>query len=204
MGLLDRLRGSRETETDAPANPAAGRFAALYDEHVDHIYRYCRLRIDDPADAEDTAALIFAQAFAAYPPADSASFRSWLFAIAHNVVANHHRARHTRRCHRPLDEAGDLPDPGASPEESAYLAEERRALRAALARLPHDQRRVVELRLAGLSGQEIAASLGRSHAAVKMLQLRAVERLRDLLIPASERTRIQIRHEEADHAARTR
>jgi DNA-directed RNA polymerase specialized sigma24 family protein len=40
---------------------------------------------------------------------------------------------------------------------------------------------VVELRLAGLTGPEIAASLGKSHAAVKMLQLRAVQKLRILL-----------------------
>lgn len=60
-------------------------------------------------------------------------------------------------------------------------ADEHRELAAAIAKLAPDQRKVIELRLAGLTGPEIARMLGRSHAAVKMLQLRAVERLRDYL-----------------------
>ena len=44
--------------------------------------------------------------------------------------------------------------------------------------LPADQRRVVELRLAGLTGAEIAKSMGRSRLAVKMLQFRAISALR--------------------------
>jgi DNA-directed RNA polymerase specialized sigma24 family protein len=35
--------------------------------------------------------------------------------------------------------------------------------------------------MAGLAGPEIAQTLGRSHGAVKMLQLRAFARLRELL-----------------------
>jgi RNA polymerase sigma-70 factor (ECF subfamily) len=54
-------------------------------------------------------------------------------------------------------------------------------VRALLAHLPADQRRIVELRLAGLTGVEIARALGRSEGAVKMLQFRAVARLRALL-----------------------
>lgn len=49
-----------------------------------------------------------------------------------------------------------------------------------LGKLPTDQRRVVELRLAGLTGPEIASVLGRSHDAVKKLQGRAIAKLRDL------------------------
>jgi DNA-directed RNA polymerase specialized sigma24 family protein len=47
-----------------------------------------------------------------------------------------------------------------------------------LASLTDDQRRVIELRLAGLSGIEISKAVGKSHAAVKMLQHRALEQLR--------------------------
>jgi DNA-directed RNA polymerase specialized sigma24 family protein len=44
---------------------------------------------------------------------------------------------------------------------------------------------VVELRLAGLSGPEIALALGRSPGAVRLAQFRAYARLRDLLGPAN-------------------
>ncbi len=129
-------------------------------------------------EAEDVTSLIFAQALAALPRYRDGVFRSWLFAIAHNAVANHHRAR---RPVRPLDDALEVPDAalGGSPESAAIAAEERSALSAALTQLTSDQRHAVELRLAGLTGPEIAQVLGRSHAAVKMLQLRAVDRLRE-------------------------
>jgi RNA polymerase sigma-70 factor (ECF subfamily) len=158
-------------------------FEAVYDRYADAILRYCRVRIDDPTDAEDAAALIFTRAFAAFPPRDQSSLRSWLFAIAHNVIANHYRARQVRGPSRPLDDALHLSDPALTPDEEVTRSDERRALREALSRLPADQRRVVDLRLAGLTGPEIAQVMGRSHAAVKMLQLRAVDRLRHLLAP---------------------
>jgi DNA-directed RNA polymerase specialized sigma24 family protein len=58
-------------------------------------------------------------------------------------------------------------------------------VRTLLARLPRDQRQVVELRLAGLTNQEIAEVLERSVPATKMLQVRAMSRLRSLIEPAA-------------------
>lgn len=71
------------------------------------------------------------------------------------------------------------PDP--SPEELAVELEGERSVAALLNHLPDAQRQVVELRLAGLTGREIADVLGRGLPAVKMSQLRAYARLRDLL-----------------------
>jgi RNA polymerase sigma-70 factor (ECF subfamily) len=51
-------------------------------------------------------------------------------------------------------------------------------LRTALGKLTDEQRLVIELRLAGLSGIEISKAAGKSHAAVKMLQHRALNQLR--------------------------
>ena len=44
-----------------------------------------------------------------------------------------------------------------------------------------DQRRVLELRLAGLTTAEIGAALGRNPGAIRAVQHRAVKRLRHLL-----------------------
>jgi RNA polymerase sigma factor (sigma-70 family) len=155
-------------------------FGELYDRYFDPVYRYCLTRLGDRAEAEDITSLIFAQVLTALPRYRDGAFRSWLFAIAHNAVANHHRAR---RPVRPLDDALEVVDaaPGGSPAIAAIAAEEHATLTAALAQLTPDQRRAVELRLAGLTGPEIAQVLGRSHAAVKMLQLRAVDRLREYM-----------------------
>lgn len=176
-----RWRSNRTTQHVQEPSPKATEFADLYEEHARAVLRYCQLRIADPHEAEDAAALIFTRAFAAWPPEDLSLARPWLFTIAHNVVANHYRQQATRGARQPLDTALELRDPAATPLEETLARERSAELRAAITRLSDDQRDVVELRLAGLTGPEIAESLGKSHAAVKMLQLRAVQKLRTLL-----------------------
>ena len=132
--------------------------------------------------AEDAVSTVFTRALAAGPRYDDPSLRSWLFAIAHNVVANAYRAE---RPGASLESAWDLPDRVPLLEETVIVDDERDRLLGALRRLPEDQRRVLELRLAGLTGLEIAHLLNRSHGAVKMLQLRAYARLRDILADAA-------------------
>ncbi len=153
-------------------------FGLLYDRYIDAVYRYCYGRLGDREDAEDATSLIFARALAALPTQRGPSFRSWLFAIAHNVVLNSRRdAGHSQ----PLDAAHERLDPGPSVEELVTEADRRHSVRKALARLPDAQRRVVELRLAGLSGPEVAVALGRSHDSVRTTQRRALAALRVLL-----------------------
>ena len=110
---------------------------------------------------------------------ETGQFRAWLYTIARHVLANQARQRHVTF---PLAAALEAVDPGLTPEETATATLERRALLAAVSRLPDDQRTAVELRLTGLTGPEVAAVMGRSHDAVKKLQLRALERLRAELI----------------------
>lgn len=181
------------------ADPNGETFAGLYEEFFDTVYRYCRIRVADRRDAEDLAAAIFTKAFAAFPPAKRESNRSWLFAIAHNMLANHYRGSARRNRVQPLDDELEIVDPSALPEQIIVAADERQSLQAALSQLTGDQRQVVELRLAGLTGPEIAEVVGRSHAAVKMLQLRAIERLRHVLDPSAS---THIMKEEEGHARR--
>ena len=153
-------------------------FGLLYDRYVTPVYRYCYGRLDDREQAEDATSLVFARALAALPAQRGPSVRSWLFAIAHNVVIN---MRRDASPDRPLDDAFELPDPGPSPDELAADAERRGSVSRALTQLPEEQRRVVELRLAGMTGPEVAAALGRSHDSVRTTQRRALARLRILL-----------------------
>lgn len=151
------------------------RFAALYDQYFALIYRFCLVRLGTPERAEDAAHQVFVRALEAFGRyQDTGRAREWLFTIAHNVVAN----EATRRMAASLEAEDDLPDPDHSPEAQALAATEQQALREAISRLPEDHRRAIELRIAGLTGREIAAEMGRSPDAVKMLHLRAIDRLR--------------------------
>jgi RNA polymerase sigma-70 factor (ECF subfamily) len=157
-------------------------FAPLYARYFDPVYRYCYRRLGHPEAAADATAQVFAKALAALPRyrEDAPSFRSWLFAIAHNVIVDDLRAR---RPAAPMDAAAHIAAPGPSPEEAVLSDEAGCTVRALLASLPPDQRQILELRLAGLTGPEIAAALGRSLGAVKIAQVRAFARLRATFDP---------------------
>jgi RNA polymerase sigma-70 factor (ECF subfamily) len=190
----------RQARSDPPADPASAEdaddealaalarldpaaFAPLYRRYVSPIYRYCHRRLGSKEAAEDATARVFTQALAALPAYRDGSFRAWLFAIAHNAVAN---ALRDARPHHPLNHAAAVRDPAPTPEAAALAAEDRLAVRAQLDMLSPDQRQVIELRLAGLTGPEIARALGKSHAAVKVAQFRAIARLRAHLHPPTE------------------
>lgn len=188
VAVDDRAGDGDDEEQDADVTLVARArtdrtaFAALYRRYVDPIYRYCYRRLGTREAAEDATAAVFAKALAALPGFREGSFRAWLFAIAHNTIANEFRAR-AARPERALGgaEAQLLADPAPSPEESALAAEARANILGLLPRLPEDQRRVLELRLAGLSGPEIAGILGRSPGSVRVAQFRAIGRLRGWL-----------------------
>jgi RNA polymerase sigma-70 factor, ECF subfamily len=88
--------------------------------------------------------------------------------------------REERRRADVLDE-----EPGASgdaTDETAEVREQRRAVQAALAQLPPDQRQALELAYyGGLSQSELAERLGVPIGTIKSRMFAALARLRDLL-----------------------
>jgi len=177
----ENARGSHDDDARivalARSDPAA--FAQLYRRYVDTVYRYCVHRLGTREQAEDATSQIFLKALAALPShRPGGSFRAWLFTIAHNVITDTYR---TKRTHWPLALALEHADEEPSPEDQAIGAIERGEVHAMLAILPTDQRRIMELRLAGLTGNEIAEALGKNLGAVKMAQSRAIARLKQAM-----------------------
>ncbi|HVL23142.1 MAG TPA: sigma-70 family RNA polymerase sigma factor [Thermomicrobiales bacterium] len=180
----------------ATGHPEA--FAPLYRIYAPAIYRFCYRRLGHPENAADATSQVFIKAIAGLksfrpdPNNPGKTFRAWLYRIAHNVVVDAHRKH---RPHQSLDAPGEvaalvtrLRDPARSPEEIAIAAADARAIRATLTRLPDRQREIVELRLAELTGEEIAEALGMSLSAVKSAQFRAFGTLRAALCPPLEET----------------
>jgi RNA polymerase sigma-70 factor (ECF subfamily) len=187
--MAETARMVRAAKQDAQA------FEALYRAHVDAVYRYCYRRLNSPDAAADATSQIFIKAFSALQGCDEQRFRSWLFAIAHNVLIDEYRSR---RHDSALDEAGAMISNEPSPEEQLLQEEARLSVVSLLSYLTPDQRQVVELRLAGLNGNEIATALGRSRASVDTAQSRAISRLR--VIFAQERangTESEVHHASA-------
>ena len=157
-------------------------FGALYRRYVDRVYGYCFYLLGDHHDAEDATERTFTAALAAVDGFrdEGATFRAWLFRIAHNQLANALRSRDRQRA-ASLEVVAE-PRANADPAGILSLAEEARGLRRALDQLPVDRRQVVVLRFVdGLSAREIGAVIGRSEGAVRVLQHRALRQLAEML-----------------------
>lgn len=153
-------------------------FAPLYQRYFDAVYGYTRNSLRDPELAADITSETFARAMKALPRYRGNSFRGWLFTIAHNAIVDSVRRR---KPSAPYDDLLLAPDREPSPEEQLLAGESARLIGALLERLTENQRQVVALRMAGLTGPEIADVLATSVGAVKATQFRAYARLREWL-----------------------
>jgi RNA polymerase sigma-70 factor (ECF subfamily) len=184
---IEPLRDPRATTDPDLADVRAAQrdraaFGTLYRRYLDRVYGYCFYLLGDHHDAEDVTERTFLAAMGAIDRYrdEGASFRSWLFRIAHNQIANALRARGRHRA-TSLDAVSE-PAVDGDPAGLVGLAEENRRLRRALDCLSEDRRQVLVLRFVdGLSSREIGVVLGRSPGAVRVLQLRALRDLAALL-----------------------
>ena len=114
-----------------------------------------------------------------------AEFKAWLYEAAHLKILGRRRywgaeRRDPGREARVDPSAGEAPLPGggATPSREAQEEEERGQLRALLAELPENYRRAIELaHVEGRPHREVAAELGITEAASRMLLSRALARL---------------------------
>ena len=147
------------------------RFADLYALHFERVYAFIARRVPARSDVQDLTSEVFKHALTSIGRFEwrGVPFAAWLYRIAANAVADHYQraARELRAVDATVADAED-----ADVERRAFLY---RAVRT----LPPDQRRVIELRFGDeRSIAEIARTLGRSEGAVKQLQFRAIQTLR--------------------------
>ncbi len=168
----------RQIVEEAQRDPA--RFAGLYDRHFDRVYGFIARRVRDRHVAEDLTSEVFHQALANLPRFEwrGAPFGAWLLRIAANAVADHWKSS-AQMQQKGAELARQSRE--AAPDE-VEAADERAQLFRHVRRLPAEQRLVIVGRFVKeKSIREIAQELGKSEGAVKQLQLRALETLRQRL-----------------------
>lgn len=157
----------------------------LYDRYQPGLFKFIRVRVDSQQVAEDLTGEVFASVIAHLPGSSIRHFRAWLFRIARNQLTDYFRARG----HTPMTTMDDLEIPAAD-DRPAVLVEQGLLLeqvRRALSGLESTQRDVVILRfLVGLSLKEVAEVLDKSVGAIKALQHRGLDNLRQLLAYVEE------------------
>ncbi len=149
------------------------RFAELYESNFERVYAFMAYKLRDRAEAEDLTAEVFHRALAGIHKFEwrGVPFAAWLLGIAAKVLADRWE-RLGRRQEVPVDE---LEQAGidAAIEQGAMLFQ-------LVDALPPDQRRVVLRRFIDQrSIREIAQEMGRSEGAIKQLQFRALQTLRE-------------------------
>jgi RNA polymerase sigma-70 factor (ECF subfamily) len=176
------LEEDREMVEAARRDP--GRFAALYEANVDRVYAYAARRVASRAEAEDVTSETFRKALAGLPRFEwrGTPFIAWLYRIAANEIADRRetelREARTGGGSRSTPVAEAVVEP--SIEHDLEEASRRSCVERSIDDLPSDQRRVVLLRFfEERSIREVARELARSEGAVKQLQLRALESLRE-------------------------
>jgi RNA polymerase sigma-70 factor (ECF subfamily) len=148
-------------------------------------------------EAEDLAQELFLRIYRnrkTYEP--TARFSTWLFTIVNNLARNAIRDRGRRGERklvgddsglRPLEQAAAAPS-GAMPSRIFAKGELAEVIRAAVSRLPDDQRLAVMLnKFEDMNYRQIAEIMNRSEPAIKSLLSRARSTLRDVLEPYLKR-----------------
>lgn len=157
--------------------------AALYDRHLESLYRFIYRHVSHAQEAEDLTSdvmLRMVQNLSSYER--TASFRTWLFGIARHAIADFWRKRYRVREELVAEFAG-LGAVGAGTEAGESVIDEaaldRQAERAqrVFERLSEPHRTVLQHRFVEQRTlAETAAAMGTTTGNVKVLQYRALKR----------------------------
>lgn len=169
--LLDRARrGDRSS------------IAQIYQNYFDPIYQFVRLRVGHAQTAEDLTSDIFVKFIKALKTnnAPHTSLRGWIFRVARNVIYDHYG----EEVSLPVETIDQwlTTDEDTDPEVQAIRTIESDRARQVIGMLAPAQQEVLMLRFdQQLSLQETADVMDKNVNAIKALQFRAVNTLRDIL-----------------------
>lgn len=154
------------------------RFAELYECNFERVYAYVSRRLSNREAAEDITSEVFQQALANLDRFEwrGVPFVAWLLRIASNAITDHWRRVSREQPMKDQDEPESYPVNPTNIED----VERRAFLFRLVSTLPPDQKRVIEMRFAEDKGiREIARELNRSEGAIKQLQFRGIQTLRE-------------------------
>lgn len=161
--------------------------AGIYEQYNQELFRYAYRLLGDPHLAEDCVSETFSRLLrTARDGRPIENVRAYLYRVVHNWAADHHRRQPLPQ----LELDSELhADPEGNPADQVHGLLENERVRAALLRLPSDQRQVIELRfLEEWPHDDVAAALGKTAEATRALQHRALAALRRMLLdPEAER-----------------
>ena len=154
-------------------------YGQLYALYLDRIYRYVFYQVRDEMKAQDITQEVFIKAWKAIKSCGGKerSFSAWLYRIAHNHIVDILRKSHPE-VHLETTALNGTEDI----EQNAELAAEKQAILKMVADLPDQQRQIILLKfLEGYDNEEIQQITGKRQGAIRAIQMRALNTLRQRL-----------------------
>jgi RNA polymerase sigma-70 factor (ECF subfamily) len=175
--------GEGETDADLMRRVAQGESAAcrlVVERHLPRAFGLARRMLRDAAEAEDVAQeamlRLWRQAARWH---GGATIGGWLYQVTHNLAID--RIRRRRPTVDP-DDAPEIADPGADPEERAARLETAAAVERAIEALPERQRTAITMvHMMEMTNIDAAASMGVSVEALESLLARGRRSLKVVL-----------------------
>jgi len=159
-------------------------FGELYSIYLAPIYRYVSYQVRDKMTAEDIVEEVFVKAWKAIGTCKGKgqTFSAWLYRIAHNHVVNTLRRMNKRVSLESVEMEIETLIEVTNPEQEVEAKLAKQELLEAMICLSQNQRQVIILKfIEGLNNSEIAQVLGKREGAVRVLQMRALSKLRQEL-----------------------
>lgn len=159
---------------------SADEFEAAYQAHATPIYKFLYWRTRDAALSDDLTSSVFEKAWRHRSSFRGGSQRAWLQRIARNLLIDHWR----RQKEVYSSDVENLAEPEPSVDintklDQALLIER---LEEAMATLPDETRQIIHFRFVeGLSARQVGQKLKLSENNVRIIQYRALRKLRSYL-----------------------
>jgi RNA polymerase sigma-70 factor (ECF subfamily) len=155
-------------------------FEEAYLSYAEKIYRFLYWQTRDQAVAEDLTGEAFSRAWRRRQSFRDGSVQAWLFQIARNLLIDYGRKKKELPLEETSEIIGSLQQDGLA--HQAERADAIWQMHKAIDTLPDNLRGVTVLRfIEELSVSEVAEILGLSEGNVRVLQFRALKRLKGIM-----------------------
>lgn len=155
-------------------------FALIYDHFAEKIYRFIYFRVGHKEIAEDIVSDTFIKGWQKIHQITSpAALSAWLYQIAKNNIIDYYRIKKDTV---DLADVEDFLEDEVNPVDLTDLNIDQKKLLQLVELLPTEQQQVIKYKFfEDLENEEIAYITGKSEGAVRVIQHRAINKLKELV-----------------------
>ena len=161
-------------------NGNAEAFARIYDHFAGKIYKFIYFRVGHKEVAEDVLSDTFVKGWQKINQVNTpAALSAWLYQIAKNNIIDYYRVRKETVA---LTDVEEFLEDEINPVDTINLSVEQKKIIDMMDHLPIEQQQVIKYKFfEDLDNEEIAYIMGKTEGAIRVIQHRAILKLKELL-----------------------